>query len=101
LFKGACSLCLFICICLYILTCWFPALFHFLSIQFLTFDQERKHNIASHKTKPTEPGSHPDQPIKQLQQSNHSIIQPFPCTPTQVRTTTTRNKSNTVYPQGL
>jgi hypothetical protein len=29
LFKGACSLCSLICTCLYILTCWFPALFHF------------------------------------------------------------------------
>jgi hypothetical protein len=28
LFKGVCSLSL-VCTCLYILTCWFPALFHF------------------------------------------------------------------------
>jgi hypothetical protein len=27
--KGTCSLCSLICTCLYILTCWFPALFRF------------------------------------------------------------------------
>jgi hypothetical protein len=42
LFKGACSLCSLICTCLYILTCWFPALFHFWSIQLLTFYPKKK-----------------------------------------------------------
>jgi hypothetical protein len=40
LFNGAYSLRSLVCTCLYILTCWFPALFHFWSIQFLTFNKK-------------------------------------------------------------